>query len=101
MNSSNARQWIEVMNEEINSLNMNDTWTLASLPKGCKSIAFKWIYKLKEGITKDSQPRYKARLVAKGFIQREGINYSEIFSHVVKHTSPIPSYSKQYRIGST
>ena len=31
--------------------------------------------------------RYKTRLVAKGYLQREGINFSKVFSPVVRHTS--------------
>ena len=31
--------------------------------------------------------RYKVRLVAKSFTQREGVDFNEIYSMVVKHTS--------------
>ncbi|GAB2269654.1 hypothetical protein Dimus_038780 [Dionaea muscipula] len=84
MASKNSDNWKIAMNEEIDSLKKNNTWTLVPKPEKCRIIECKWIYKVKEGITKADPVRYKARLVAKGFTQKEGIDYTEIFSPVVK-----------------
>jgi len=80
-------EWKLAMQEEIDSLAENKTWELVPTPTGQKLVGSKWIFKLKEGIPGVEKPRFKARLVAKGFTQREGIDYNEMYSPVVKHGS--------------
>ncbi|GJV31541.1 putative RNA-directed DNA polymerase, partial [Tanacetum coccineum] len=81
--ASQNPKWIEAMNLEMEALFRNNTYVLADLPPGRKAIGCKWIWKIKYKSSGEVD-RYKARLVAKGCNQREGIDYEETFSPVVK-----------------
>ena len=69
------------------SLKKNKTWTLVDRPLGKRVVGYKWLYKIKEGAGNEGKPRYKARIVARGFTQVPGIDFNEVFSPVVRHTS--------------
>lgn len=67
MSRKDANKWCKGMEEEMNSLYKNKTWTLVSRPNGQKVIGNKWIYKMKEGVLDVELARYKSRVIAKGF----------------------------------
>ena len=60
------KKWKQAMNEEMNAIEKNDTWELATLPKNHKPIGVKWVYKKKLDAQGEVE-RYKARLVAKSY----------------------------------
>ena len=78
-------KWEQDMNDEMRSLEKNDTWVLTELPAGKRALLNKWVFIIKT--EPYGKRRFKARLVVKGYSQRKGIDYAEIFSPIVKLTS--------------
>ena len=78
-----SKEWQAAMDDEIKAIVKNNTWELATLPKGQKAIGVKWVYKAKKNANGEVE-RYKARLVAKGYSQRYGIDYDEVFAPVAR-----------------
>ncbi|WKA11706.1 hypothetical protein VitviT2T_029179 [Vitis vinifera] len=76
-------RWKAAMNEEMKSLQKNETWELVKCPPGKKPVGCRWIYTVKYKVD-GSIERFKARLVAKGYTQTYGIDYTETFALVVK-----------------
>lgn len=79
MRSPHAQQWREAMDAEMESLHANGTWELEQLPPGSKALPCKWVFKVKQHAD-GSIERFKARVVAKGFMQREGIDFNEVYA---------------------
>ena len=68
---SEANKWKTTMEEEMQSLQKNETWGLSQLPKGKNAIGCKWVFTTKDGFPNKYDVRYKARLGVKGYAHKE------------------------------
>ena len=85
MSSPKAEIWAKAMNEEMDSLRENNTFTLTTLPEGKQEVGGRWVYAIKTNA--DQSETYKARYVAKRYNQVMGIDYKETFSPTANLTS--------------
>jgi hypothetical protein len=76
-------RWRAAMNEEMKSLNKNNTWELVDSPPGKKIVGCRWVYTVKYNADGTIE-RFKARLVAKGYTQTYGVDYTDTFAPVAK-----------------
>ncbi|GAU17358.1 hypothetical protein TSUD_232340 [Trifolium subterraneum] len=79
-----SKVWLEAMIDELKSIEKNRTCDMCKLPSDKKAIDVKWVYKLKQN-PEGQVIKHKARLVAKGFLQKQGLDYDEVFSPVARH----------------
>jgi hypothetical protein len=86
MHRADQAHWLAAMDKELTSLHKHDTWTLSPVPAGRSAISTKWIFKTKYNAD-GSICKHKARLVVRGFTQKEGIDFTECYAPVARHTS--------------
>src|ERR1700712_2044168 len=73
------------MDEEIRCLEENEAWEIVDKPETGTIVQCKWVFKKKQDA--DGRLKHRARLVAKGFTEKPGVDFDEIFSPVIRHST--------------
>ena len=84
--ASQVREWKAVMDNEVEALVSQGTWTLVPRPADANIVTCKWVFTIKYH-PDGTIAHHNAHLVALGFTQAYGINYTKTFSPVARLNS--------------
>ena len=76
-------RWKDAMNEEMKSLQKNETWELVDRPPGKKPVGCRWVNTVKHKVDGTIE-HFKARPIEKGYTQTYGIDYTDTFAPAAK-----------------
>lgn len=86
MRSPQAKLWKQAAEEEFNSMNSENVYTLMprkKVPKNALIVQSRWVFNVKVD-EKTGGDKFKGRIVAKGFTQEKGVNYIERYAPVMR-----------------
>jgi hypothetical protein len=78
--------WHATMAKELCSIEENCTSDVVALSAGHQPISLKWVYKSKKD-ENGHVVKLKARLVVKGFVQKQGVDFEEVFAPMARMES--------------
>ena len=78
MSLTNSEFYKEAINDELEFIMSSYTWLLTVLPKGCKPLSSKWVFKKKLKVD-ESIDKFKARVIVRRNDQKKNINYFDTY----------------------
>ncbi|MBW0494087.1 hypothetical protein O181_033802 [Austropuccinia psidii MF-1] len=79
INGLNSQEWKNAIKAELTNINTHNVWSPVGMDPNIKPLSTTWVFKRKTH-ENGNLSKYKARLCIRGFNQKEGIDYSEVFS---------------------
>ncbi|MBW0517419.1 hypothetical protein O181_057134 [Austropuccinia psidii MF-1] len=79
VNGPNTQEWKEAIKSELKNMMNHHVWTPTISNQNVKPLSTTWVFKRKTD-EDGNLSKVKARLCVRGLSQKEGINYTEVFS---------------------
>jgi hypothetical protein len=86
LSNSQSYEWNVAIRQGVDFLLENGTWTLVDLPIVRRVVSNMWVFKVKTDHLGQVE-RFKARFVAKRCSKRQGVDYTETFSPIIRMAS--------------
>ncbi|KAH9464516.1 hypothetical protein Pst134EB_033278 [Puccinia striiformis f. sp. tritici] len=78
--------WSKAIESELGNMNKHNVWTVVPLTKDMHPLSTTWVFRRKTD-QDGNLTKFKARLCVRGFLQREGRDYTDVFSPTGRLTS--------------